>query len=298
LLTLCLIWAAGLLRGDLLPRGRTGIRMSPMELEAALLGVFAVFAAVAGVVRKAPRPRGRVLGAGVLAGAGLFVAPALLTALTRGWIDDATRVALFALVPVFAVVLEPHMHFGEADEGFVPARGGLLAGMAAVVGTLLVFPVATPQTAATGLAFAGVVVCAAAVASGNCVAAAACRQRDVSWLGFATVCAGSAALALGAAELVLQRGDDAAVRLDGWAVPDLMALGLLFWLMPRMGAVRMATRFVIAPLLANLLGLAFLRPGVQWRGWMGLALIAAGSGWLLIAPDAGHDESPVKLGLT
>ena len=60
--------------------------------------------------------------------------------------------------------------------------------------------------------------------------------------------------------------------------------------MRRMTAVRMTTRFLIAPLLANLIGLAFLRPGVQLRGWLGLSLIALGSGWLLLAPKMSRSE--------
>lgn len=79
---------------------------------------------------------------------------------------------------------------------------------------------------------------------------------------------------------------------------DLMAFALLFWLMRRMTAVRMTTRFLIAPLVANLIGLAFLRPGVQWRGWLGLLLIALGAGWLLFAPKDEPEETGSPLRIT
>jgi drug/metabolite transporter (DMT)-like permease len=294
LMALCLLWAAALLRADLLPGTGAGIRISPLELEALLLGMLAAFAGFAGLVRKVPWPRGKARVAAMLAGVGIFVAPAMLTALSMGLVDDATRVALFSLVPVFAVVFEPHLGTGTAS-----ARGGLAAGMVAVVGTLLVFPVEIPQTAMAGLGFCAVLVAAASVAAGNCLGVATCRRDDsVSWLGFGAVAAGVAAVLIGAAGLGIGRGDANAVTLDAWAVPDLAGLVLLFWLMPRMSAVRMSTRFLIAPLLANLIGLAFLRPGVQWRGWVGLALIALGSGWLLFAPDERHDESTLTLDLT
>ncbi len=293
LMALCLLWAAGLLRADLLPGTGAGIPVSQLEREALLLGLFAVFAGLSGLARKPRWPGGKTLGASVLAGMGILVVPALLTALSKGLVDDSTRVALFSLVPVFAVVFEPHLGTGTRT-----ARGGLAAGMVAVVGTLLVFPVEIPQTAMAGLGFCAVLVAAASVAAGNCLAVAACGQNEVSWLEFGAVAAGAAALLIGAAGLGIGRGDANAVALDVWAVPNLAALALLFWLMPRMSAVGMSTRFLIAPLLANLIGLAFLRPGVQWRGWLGLFLITLGSGWLLFAPPAGNDDPTLKLDLT
>ena len=85
--------------------------------------------------------------------------------------------------------------------------------------------------------------------------------------------------------------------MDAWATPDLVALALLFWLMQRMSAVRMATRFLIAPLLTNLIGIALLRPGVHRRGWTGLLLIAIGSAWLLFAPKDEPDRTGSPLGI-
>ncbi|MGB6193264.1 MAG: hypothetical protein WBF42_12425, partial [Terracidiphilus sp.] len=70
----------------------------------------------------------------------------------------------------------------------------------------------------------------------------------------------------------------------GWIiVPTTLATLLLFWLMRRMNAAAMTTRYVIAPLIANLIGLALLRPTVSLRAGLGLALIAAGAGSLLLA---------------
>jgi drug/metabolite transporter (DMT)-like permease len=72
---------------------------------------------------------------------------------------------------------------------------------------------------------------------------------------------------------------------------DVPALLLLFWLMQHMSATRMTTRFLIAPLLANIAGLLFLRPEVSLLEWMGLALITAGAAWLLFAPQDETDAT-------
>jgi drug/metabolite transporter (DMT)-like permease len=55
--------------------------------------------------------------------------------------------------------------------------------------------------------------------------------------------------------------------------------------MSRMTAVRMTTRFVLAPLMAILIGMAIDRPAIGPRIWMGLLLVAGGAAWLLLAPD-------------
>ena len=62
----------------------------------------------------------------------------------------------------------------------------------------------------------------------------------------------------------------------------LPALLLLFWLMRRMAASRMTARFLLAPLLAILAGMALERSAPPLRGWIGMALLAGaqdGSCW-------------------
>lgn len=290
LLLLCLIWAADSLRADLLPGSGSGVGLPTLARGAALLGLLAVLAGLAALIRKAQWPRGKTLAVAILVGLGLFVVPALLIEWSKGWIGDSTRVALFSITPVFAVVLEPYLGNASAPG----QRGGLAAALAAVVGTLLVFPVEIPHSAPEGLAICGLLASAAVVAAANCAGVKACQQTGGRMLSFTAVAAGCAALCLGAVGAVLQ---SSAVRFDAWAAADLVALGLLFWLMGRMSAARMTTRFVIAPLLANLIGLVFLRPHVQVQAWIGLALIAVGSGWLLLAPRDNPDVPGSPLGL-
>jgi drug/metabolite transporter (DMT)-like permease len=256
--------------------------------------LFAVIAAIAAFAYKASWPRGRTLGATVLAGLGLFAVPSVLIEVAKGAIDDATRVALFSLAPLFAVVFDPHLGSGSTPQ----QRGGLAASLIAVCGSLLVFPLDLPRSTAAAFACGGIVAAVASVAAANCLSVRlACEQPTRSALSFAAIAAGSAAIALGAWSAVFERHTWSASRFDPWTTLDLLALVLLFWLMRRMAAVRMTTRFLIAPPLANLIGLAFLRPGVQPRGWLGLLLIAAGSGWLLLGPEEEPEETGSSLGI-
>jgi drug/metabolite transporter (DMT)-like permease len=50
---------------------------------------------------------------------------------------------------------------------------------------------------------------------------------------------------------------------------------LLFWLMRRISAARMTTRFVLAALLTALFGVILFRPEVSLRAVLGFVLIAA-----------------------
>jgi hypothetical protein len=59
----------------------------------------------------------------------------------------------------------------------------------------------------------------------------------------------------------------------------------------------MTTRYVLAPFIAILVGLALMQPVVGARVWLGLALMAGGAGWLLFAPVDGGDGDGAKLNL-
>jgi drug/metabolite transporter (DMT)-like permease len=83
-----------------------------------------------------------------------------------------------------------------------------------------------------------------------------------------------------------------------WSVAiTLPSLCLLFWLMRRMTAARMTTRFVLAPLIAILIGIAIDRPSIEPRTWLGLILIAGAAGWLLLAPADKPDANSSTLKL-
>ncbi len=260
-----------------------------------ILALFAIVVATIALVRKAIWPRALFLLQSIFVGAGLLAFPALLVEFARGHVDDSTRVALFSLVPVFAVVLEPHL--GSASQP--SPRAGLAAALVAIAGTLLLFPVELPQAPASAAAFCGIIVAVASIAAANCTAVKIAQsQTTLSLSGFAAIITGSAAILLAIAGLSNEPRAWPVPHIDAWTIPDLLALPLLFWLMRRMSAVRMTTRFLIAPLVASLIALAFLRPGVQPRAWLGLLLIALGSAWLLLAPDRPHGDNTFKLDLT
>src|SRR4051812_26458459 len=125
LLLVCLIWAVGWIRADFGPRVSGRWSLTPLMEQAALLGLFTLAAGLTATVRRA-RWRARDLGwKAVLVGVGLFAVPAVLTSLAKENIGDGTRVALFSLTPLFAVIFEPYLGIdaGEAVEN----RGGFLA---------------------------------------------------------------------------------------------------------------------------------------------------------------------------
>jgi len=295
---LCILLAVGAMRSDLFPdMSRSSVPQ--MEREAVPFSLFAVTAISMSLFRKSQRPRGRHLWAAVLIGLGLFVVPALLVFLARDWISSLTRVALISLVPVFAVVLEPHI--ASAENRTSPSKTLLLGALAAVLGTLCVFPLAIPDSIQTGAAFAAVIGSAACVAAANCYAVRIASESPAhSFISIAAIAGATAAVGLIIATaltggLTLQPSTLASEL--GWsAIISVPGLFLLFWLMSRMSATRMTARFVLAPLFAILFSSALEHPKIEVRIYLGLLLIAGGAGWILFAPDENPDTaSPLSL---
>ncbi len=228
-----------------------------------------------------------------LVGIGLFAVPALVAIGGSGRVGDTTRVALFSLTPLFAVIFEPYLgiNAAEGDE----SRGAFLAAMAAIAGTFLVFPVELPHSYATAFVMLLVVATAALIAAANCAAVRMARQSP-SIFTFTAAASGSAALVLGILGLAVRQQAAGSAALGAWSALDVSALALLFWLMPRMSAVQITTRFLIAPLMANVMSLALLRPHVDVQSWIGLLLIAAGSARLLIAPAESGQSGLFRVG--
>ena len=72
---------------------------------------------------------------------------------------------------------------------------------------------------------------------------------------------------------------------------------LLFWLMPRMPAPLLATRYILAPLLAILIGAIALQSvqEVRLRTWLGMMCMAIGAFWILFAPRETPGSSTLSL---
>jgi drug/metabolite transporter (DMT)-like permease len=298
---LSLLWAASALRTDLLPNLFL-VQLPRFEGEALKLLWVSLAAALIAVVRRADWPGWLTMRDALVVGIGLLAVPALLVSLASGWISGPARTALFTLVAVFAVVFEPYIGFRAS----APSRGGLSAALLALAGSLLIFPLAMPDSLATGSAFAAIVLVTACIAAANCYAVnAAARTANSKGqpAAAAAIAAASAAMVLAAASFLFERP---VLRLAGhapellWsAAVDAPALLLLFWLMPRLSASRMATRYLLAPLFAILLGAVLLQSlrQVQLQTWLGLALMAAGAVWLLLASPDERDAPASQLDL-
>ena len=284
LMLLSAFWTAASLRTELFPAfGTDGL---PPALRQAVL--FFLFAAVAGslsVARHVEFPRGRYAWACAGIGFGLFVVPAALVALAQGWLPTLARVALFSLTPVFAVVLEPYLQGREPRQG----RAALAGALAAVAGILFLLPLDLPGSFRAVAALCGLLAAALGIAITNCLAVRLAHSLSVrSTLPMAAQASAAAASCFAAAAALAPhsawRWSASPFQFFWFFVIDVPALFLLFWLMRRMAASRMTTRFLLAPLFTILADLAFEPSSPPLRGWFGLALLAGGAGWLVFAP--------------
>jgi drug/metabolite transporter (DMT)-like permease len=315
LLLLSLLWACGALRTDLLP-GLVPDLLPHMERQAVPFALLAVVAGVIALSRRTPRPNEQLFRNAVLIGMGLFVVPGWLVSLADGWMPGLARTALFTLIPVFTLVFEPYVGIGvgvgpgigagiEAGigPGIEPDRqspGALLAALTAVLGALCVFPIGIPGSLEAGLELCAVILAAACVAVTNCKAAVVVAELAAdSTAALAAIAGATAATGFAAASMVTEqpvwKWRALAPELLWSLAVEVPALLLLFWLMRRMSATHLATRYLIAPLLALLVGVAMIRPVLMLRTWLGLALMAAGAAYLLLAPQRQTESTGLSL---
>jgi drug/metabolite transporter (DMT)-like permease len=297
LLLLSFLLALGAMRSDLFPDSAAGV-LPPMEREALPFALLACASTLFAIARKAKWPRGLQLRPTIAVSLGLFVLPAVLVYASANWASAYTRVALFSLTPVFAVVFEPHIE----DDAPSQQRGGLLASLAALVGAFCIFPVDLPLSLQSGLAFVAVIAASACAAAANCHAVClAAKSPRGSFAPMAAIASASAAIGFAAAGAITQGLTFPWTAIHSellWsALVALPGLFLLFWLMPRMTATRMTTRFLLAPLIAILISIALDRPKLELHVSLGILLITAGAAWLLFAPDRepGADNSLLSL---
>jgi drug/metabolite transporter (DMT)-like permease len=297
LLLLCFLWSLGSIRSDLMP-GVFAADLPPFEREALHLGVLAAVGWLLAAVLGAKWPKGRQIWDAVLIGLGLFVVPALLGEASKGEIPDLTRVALYSLTPVFAVAFEPYL--GRLTES--QAKGGLLAALGCVIGTLGVFPLVIPRTWQGVAGFFAIVLAVACVAATNCLAVRTISEMPLkSGSPVAAIAGATSAAILAAASLVSEHptwGHPVVGLEIAWTTAvELPELLLLFWLMRRMSAVRMTTRFVVTPLIVNVVGFIVLRPSMRVRAGLGILLLALSTGWLLSAREEEGEATGLPLNL-
>jgi len=285
LLLLSVLWAAASLRSDLLLNAATG-PLNATQTQALLFSLFAVLATSIAWARRRKFPGGRHFWSSFGIGVALFVVPAALIACAQGSISRLDQVAVFSLTPVFAIVLEPHL------QGAVPRppKAGLAGALAAVAGTLCIFPLDLPGSARAGAALCALFAAAFCIAAANCLAVRLAHKADGrSLVAMAAQASAAPAVCFAAVSLFTPHAPWQRSALAGqllWIIfIDLPALFLLFWLMPRMTASRMTARFCLAPLFAIVASIAIESASPPARAFFGLLLLAGGAGWLVFAPS-------------
>ena len=311
ILLLSLLWATSNLRPDLLPDlipeslPYFASHAFPLILLAAVSYTF---------IRQrkgnlpSPIPIQAQILPGILIGIALFVVPAVVAWFAKSSEPNSARTALFCLVPVFTIVFQPYL--GSAR---TPNNHALLAALIAFLGALCILPLDYPRSPQALLAFAALILAVAGVGAANCLAEAAANSATQTQAGFSlttAIAASTAAILLAAASAIFdreawltmaQRGSHFSLATSLlpallWSLLlDLPALILLFWSIKRFSSIRLSTRYLLAPLLTILVGIAFLRAerAIQPRTWAGLLFIACGSAYLLFAPEA--DASPTTI---
>jgi len=295
LLLLSALWALDWLVPDLFPHfGTEGVSL-PVGQAILFFGFTGVSAAIA-VVRGLEFPRGLRAWASAGVGVGLFVIPTWAAAFARGRISDFDGVAIFCLTPVFAVVLEPYLQNGPPHRG----NGALAGCFVAIAGVFCIFPLETPGSFRAAAALGALLVAAVGAAAANCIAVRiASREAGRSVCSMAAQAAAASALGFGLMAVFVPRATWSTTALEVFLprlfLVDVPGLVLLFWLMTRMAASRMTARFLLAPLLASVAGLALERMLPPVRGALGLLLLAAGSGWLVFAPAESEGDGRISL---
>lgn len=297
LLLLSVLWTAASLSRDLIsPFGANDL--APAQSQAVLFSVFAAVAATIAVAQRAEFPRGRRAWACAGIGVGLFVIPAALVVCARGWASNPDPVVVFSLTPVFAVVLEPYLQGSDPQ----PGKSSLPAALTAVAGILSIFPFNIPGSFRAAAALFALGAAAIGVAATNCFAVRLARNlpgRSILPMAAQAGLASAICFAVAAAftPLSSRRLSALPAQLLGLLLIDLPALFLLFWLMRRLAASRMAARFLLAPLFAIGAGMALQATLPPLRACLGIALLAGSAAWLVFAPAEEPDVNGSSLAL-
>ena len=296
-LLLCVLSAIAALRADLFPNLSTPL--PGIEKQALTLGLLALAAITIAAIRRIslPSPSRRVAALWIAVGFALFTFPAVLSILTERMAPGSSTAVLSTLVPVFAVVLEPH--FSETQRQ--PRPLALPAALVSLYGSLQIFPFALPNSLPGALALLADVLSAFLIATGLCLGArAAATGPQHSLLPGTAIAAGSAALSLLILGTILQPSAlhsivPATLLTEAlWsALIGAPAAALLFWLLPRLSPVHLSTRITLSLAAGTLFeilsfGAASL---LKSRTGLGLVLMAAGAAYLLLPYSKRMDQT-------
>lgn len=298
-LLLCMLSAIAALRADLFPNLSTPL--PAIEKQALTLGLLAVAAIAILAFRRTsiPNQSHNVTAIWIAVGFALFTLPALLSFFAERMASGSPSPVLFTLVPVFAIVLQPHL----AENASQPRSLALPAALVSLYGSLQTFPFALPNSVTGALALLAGVLSAFILATGLCLVARAAttgQQQSLFW-GTA-VATGSAAFSLMILGAILQpsalHGIVPATLLTEalWsALIAAPAFALLFWLLPRLSPIQLSTRISLSLATATLFEmLSFGAAGLlKSPAGLGLLLMAAGAIYLLFP----HRTAPQEIHL-
>jgi drug/metabolite transporter (DMT)-like permease len=226
----------------------------------------------------------RVAGASVM----LLGVPAVVSEWAQGGVPDTSQAALFALVPFVVVAVAMARELAPGEEAgvqrfFAPALAGF-------GGALFLLPFSFPVSA-RGRTMFGVLLVAVVVVGFASVWIYRLLRGFGMMEAFAVVCL-SNALFLGVCALLFGGSWSGALSLISISsLCYLLELFLLVWLLREMSPVRLATRYLVVPLLAVLEGLVIVRPALTVRMGAGLILLVGGAGYLLLSKSWDSDST-------
>ncbi|WP_263384707.1 DMT family transporter [Granulicella arctica] len=231
-----------------------------------------------------------------LAGFLLLGLPELLNEVAHATTAE-TQVALFALVPLFVIVLAASLH--RDATGSTRGRALMMPALIGFSGALLVLPFRFPSANAGIFSFSLVFFAVLSTAFGSVRIATLLRECPVLF-ATAIVC-GINALAFGLIALgqgiVVPAAGELLAELLRSVFFDLPLLLLLLWLLRELPPVRLATRFLLIPLLSAIEASAVLRSPVDLRMGAGMLLMATGSTIILFWRGAAEEDRATILGL-
>lgn len=230
---------------------------------------------------------------GIASWGSVLVLPAVVSAGAGVALPPVTLVLVFTLVPVITVLVESHTaaRFGPNDsplELLLPALGG-------VGGAALLLPFNLPQ-GTEEWRWLGAAV-GAAMLTGLALVRLRLLLRDAAVASAAcTVSAGWAAVCLCLGWLGQQRGMAVSVpRMIALDLQQAAIAGGMIWLiltlLRKWTAGRFSARYLAAPLVTVLEGLALLRPPIGWTLCAGTVLLGIAVGMLLRAKAADYADA-------
>jgi drug/metabolite transporter (DMT)-like permease len=231
-----------------------------------------------------------------LAGASVMLLgmPALLSELSRGMAVASSGTALFALAPVFIAV-------GAAS--FTAENRGRELMMPALVGgagALFVLPFRFPANLHEGLIFAAIFAAVLLAVVGNLW-----MHRALGGFGLAPAVAilcGANAVLFGLASVgpgaIMPIWSGLLIELARCFVIELPQIFLLVWLLREVRPERLAARYLVAPLLAVVEGMFLFRSVLTVRMGLGILLMVAGGGALLLWSGSDESGEPPQLKLS